>query len=172
MKVQAFLIRVYCAASLSLAGVASGCNSSSLQDRSALQDSTVAVLMKASIPLVTANIRYGQLIADSLHVLSDGTTFTGFNVQLLLGEGSDTTIVHALQARVGISSGEVDLVGVRFRTSAGRQITADRGKYDGRTSIQLTARMRIDDRLIEPLPPAVKYRVDTGELVGCGAGCG
>ena len=159
---------VFC---IALLAAAAGCRSSDLRDRSGAADSTVTVLMKASVPLVSGGIRRGALETDSLFVLEDATLFVAQGVVLRIGEGTDTLIVHARQGRMQLGSGAVDLFGLRFHSRAGREVTADSGKFDGLNAIQIRAPMHIDGRAIAPARDAVTYRVGTGEFTGCATGC-
>ena len=164
-------MRVAVATLACLTVFANACRPSGSSERAANPDSTVAVLMKASVPLVTGGVRYGTLSADSLLVLDEATRFTGFAVQLVLAEGPDTVTVRASEGRMRLGSGAVDLVGLQFRTQSGRQVSGDAGRFDGRNSIAVTSGMRIDGRAVAPQQSAVTYRIGTGKLNGCGTEC-
>lgn len=147
------------------------CEPSAVQNGSPA-DSTVAVLMRASVPLVTANMRYGTLAADSMLVLDDATRFVGRGVHLLWSVAGDTIGVRAAEGHLRVGSGAVDLVELHLRTRAGREITARLGRFDGRNSLLFIEGMRVDGRTIEPPLDRVVFRFDSGELTGCGRRCG
>ena len=156
---------------LCLGLAAAACKPAAVQKPSAGAEATVAVLMNASIPLVTGNRRYGELVADSVLVLDDATRFTAFGVLLTWSGGRDTARVRAVEGRMQVGSGAVELVDLQFRTRAGREITAGLGKFDGRNSLQFTEGLRVDGRVIQPPLDGVGFRFDTGELTGCGQRC-
>jgi hypothetical protein len=151
--------------------LAAACKPSAVQTKSSGADSTVAVLMHASIPLVTGNMRYGELVADSLVVLDDATRFTALGVHLSWSVGRDTVRMRAAEGHIRADSGAVELVDLQLRTRAGREISASRGKFDGRNALHFMEGLRVDGRTIAPPLDGVYLRLDTGELMGCGRRC-